>query len=240
MESITSTTPALLPVDRALTLVARLGFVLVHDDRLGEIAAPSGSHLVVALRDHPTLAHFDPEQMTWFTTVAGRGQEVEYHRSRTLPDRSPLAWGPIHVFDRLEVQNAFLTFGGIARTVAPDGTTTLVLIDSPVPILRWSGHSQDVDLLAPEIAAFFARLRIPIDFTPGAESIIAGLTPVALYAAFVVDLHARYQGAQVLRDMHPHLTGWLAHEAHRLQTADPADWETGSRMLDEVGIARRG
>lgn len=236
MESTVFSDITQLPLDRAATLVARLGFVLMHDDRLGEMSAPSGSHLVVALRDKPTLAHFDPERMTWYATTAGRGQEVEFHRSRSVPERTAVAWGPIHVVDRLEVQNAFLTFGGVARTAAPDPATTLVVIDSAVPILRWSGHSQDVDPLAPEIAAFFARLRIPIDFTPGAEATIAALAPMALYAAFVSDLHGRYQAARVLRDAHPHLAGWLSHEAHRLQQVAPADWAAGSRMLVDVGL----
>lgn len=236
MDSIVSQDLKPFPLDRAATLVARLGFVLVHDDRLGEMAAPSGSHLVIALRDKPTLAHFDPERLTWYTTVGSRGQEVEFHRSRSVPERTPVAWGPIHVVDRLEIQNAFLTFGGIARTGTPDTATTLVVIDSPVPILRWSGHSQDVDPLAPEIAAFFARLRIPIDFTPGAEATIASLAPVALYAAFVADLHGRYQAARVLRDAHPHLAGWLSHEAHRLQTVAVEEWAAGTRMLVDVGL----
>jgi hypothetical protein len=45
----------LLPLDSAATLVAGLGFELAHDERLEEATALSGSHLVVALRDSPTL-----------------------------------------------------------------------------------------------------------------------------------------------------------------------------------------
>ncbi|MGC8633137.1 MAG: hypothetical protein ACP5VP_00460 [Candidatus Limnocylindrales bacterium] len=226
----------LLPFDRAATLVAQLGFVLVRDEQLGDAGAPAGSHLVVALRDQPTLAHFDPERMTWYVTVAGKGQEVEYYRSRALPERTDVAWGPVHVFDRLEVQNTFVTFGGTLRVAQADPQTTLVVLDSPVPILRWSGHSQDVDPVAPEVAAFFARLLVPIDFTPGAEAKIAGVAPTALYAAFVADLWSRCQAAPLLRESRPGLWNWVAHEAHRFQAARPADWETGRQLLRDLDL----
>jgi hypothetical protein len=226
----------LLPIERAATLVSRLGFVLVHDDRLGETSAPSGSHLVVALRDRPTLTHFDPERMTWFVTSGAKGQAVEFHRSRALIERMDIAWGHVHLFDRLEVQNAFMTFGGVVRAVQADPGTTLVVIDSPVPILRWSGHSQDVDPVAPEVAAFFARLLVPIDFTPGAEGRIAALAPMGLYAAFVADLRGRYQAARILRQAHPALNEWLTREAHRLETGWPAEWEAGHQLLLDLAL----
>lgn len=226
----------LLAPERAVALVARLGFVLVHDDRLGDAGSPAGSHLVVALRDKPTLAHFDPERMTWWATSGAKGQEVEYHRSRSLPERSDVAWGSVRVIDRLEVQNAFVTFGGVVRALQPDPATTIVVLDSATPILRWSGHSQDVDPISPEVSAFFARLRVPIEFTKGAEARIARMTPVALYAAFVADLRARYLVARVLREMNPQTYDWLAHEAHRLEASNPADWDDGRRMLIDLEL----
>lgn len=134
------------------------------------------------------------------------------------------------------MQNAFLTFGGVVRTVQTDPRTTLVVIDSPVSILRWSGHSQDVDPVSPEAAAFFARLLVPIDFTPGAEARISALSPMALYGAFVGDLRGRYQSSRVLRQAHPQLDQWLAHEAHRLETAWAEDWQAGRRMLAGLSL----
>ena len=139
----------------------------------------------MALRDEPTLTHFDPDRMTWYVTSGGKGQAMEFHRPRALPQQTAVAWGHVNVVDRLEVQNAFLTFGGVLRAAQVDPGTTVVVLDSPAPILRWSGHSQDVDLMAPQVAAFFARLMVPIDFAPGAEARIASLSPMALYAAFV-------------------------------------------------------
>ncbi len=215
-------------------MIERLGFVLVHDERAGDSAAPAGSHLVVALRDKPTLAHFDPERMTWYVTAGGKGQLVEYQRSRALRGEPHVAWGHVHVIDRLEVQNAFLTFGGVIRAVPMGPDATLVILDSPAPILRWSGHSQDVDPMAPQVAAFFARLMVPIDFAPGAEARIAGVPPLTLYAAFVADLCDRYQCARPLREMNPHLSRWLTVEMHRLETARPGDWAAGQQLLADV------
>ena len=235
-----STLPAglrLLPMERAATLVSRLGFVLVHDERLGDATAPSGSHLVVALRERPTMAHFDPERVTFYVTSGGRGQLVEFHRSRAPIDRIDIAWGQIHVIDRLEIRNAFLTFGGILRTAQVDAQTTVLVVDSAAPILRWSGHSQDVDPVAPEVAAFFARLMVPIDFTPGAEARIGALPPMALYAAFIASLHARCQASPALREAQRSLYDWLVHEAHQLATVHPDDWEAGRRMLGELAMA---
>jgi hypothetical protein len=237
MEPTSTPDLRLLPFDRAATLVAQLGFVLVREEQGGDAAAPAGSHLVVALRDQPTLVHFDPERMTWYVTVAGKGQEVEYHRSRALPERTDVAWGPVHVFDRLEVQNTFVTFGGVLRVTRTDPQTTLVVLDSPAPILRWSGHSQDVDPVAPEVAAFFARLLVPIDFTPGAEAKIAAVAPMALYAAFVADLWSRCQAAPPLRESRPALWSWVSHEARRFQAARPADWETGRQLLRDLDLS---
>ena len=87
------------------------------------------------------------------------------------------------------------------------------------------------------MAAFFARLLVPIDFTPGAEARIASLSPTALYAAFIADLRARYQGSRELRETNLGLSEWLAHEAHRLETTRPADWEAGRQMVLGLELA---
>jgi hypothetical protein len=231
MEPTASPELELLPFERAPTLVANLGFVLVQDEHAGESAAPVGSHLVVALRDEPTLTHFDPDRMTWFITSGGKGQTVEYQRPRALPEQTAVAWGHVNLVDRLEVQNAFLTFGGVLRAVQVDPGTTVVVLDSPAPILRWTGHSQDIDPMAPQVAAFFAQLMVPIDFAPGAEARIASLSPMALYAAFVARVRTRYQASQPLRLADPRLNQWLMHEAERLQAARPGEWEAGQQML---------
>jgi hypothetical protein len=71
------------------------------------------------------------------------------------------------------------------------------------PSCAEAGHSQDVDPNASQVAAFFARLLVPIDFTPGAEARVASLSPMALYSGFVADLGARYEAARPFRETNP-------------------------------------
>ena len=88
-----------------------------------------------------------------------------------------------------------------------DDTTVLVDFSSHAPILRWSGHSQATDPLAAEVGAFFARIKVPIDFVPGAEALVSKATPRTLYCAFIQYVRER------LRDAHScerRTDGWLS------------------------------
>lgn len=227
--------PPALSEARAQALIAKLGFLVVHDP--GEAANAAASwHLVVALRAEPTTTHFDPEQMSWWTIAAGRGVSVSIDRSRPLPAVSDVLWGPMRVDDRFHIQNTFLTFGGTLRSFAPDETTSIVVMDSWAPIMRWAGHSQDLDPLATDVAVFFARLRLPVCFEPGVEQRVAAVAPLALYAAFLEDRQARYRRAPLLGDVDPTRHEWFAREAARLFTTSPAEWEAGHALLDDVGL----
>jgi hypothetical protein len=126
----------------------------------------------------------------------------------------------------------------LALTTAVDSGTTTVVLDSAAPILRRSGYSQDVDPKASQVAAFLARLLVPIDFTPGAEARVASLSPMALYSGFVADLGARYEAARPLRETNPRLSERLTHEAHRLETTHPAEWEAGRQLLLDLEMTK--
>jgi hypothetical protein len=226
-------TVTLLPVDRAAQLIASYGFLLVHGERQG---GPGGANLLVALRGTPTLQHFDPERVMYWVTAEGRGRHLEIDRGTEVPYETEFAWGALDVTDRLEVSNSFLTFGGHLAIQALDPATTLVSIGSPAPILRWTGHSQDVDPFSAEVAAFFARLRVPINFTTGAESWIGALSPMALYAAVIGYLRHRYSNAPALRDAHPEMDQLTSREGRWLQSAHQAEWSAGERFLAEIGF----
>jgi hypothetical protein len=139
--------------------------------------------------------------------------------------------------DRLEVFNSFLTFGGTVRAVARDAAMTLVVLSSHAPILRSTGHSQGVDLSTGEVGAFFARMMIPIDFTPGAETRIATSPPMALYAAFHASVQVRFDESEELREAHPEFTAWCRRERQRLAGSFGADWEAGRALAVELGLA---
>ncbi len=216
-------------------LLADLGFTLIQSDRP---AAPGGANLLVALRKRPTLRHFDPEVVTCWTAVEGRGRGVRLDRETPLPLERQLLWGNVRVIDRLGVDNRFLSFGGTLRAVALDPEETVVALNSPGPIARWAGHSQGLDPLAAEIGAFFGRLMVPVDFTPGAEARLAATRPLVLYAAFVRHGYERHAAAAPFRPTEDGFGRWVAAEATRLAAHDPGAWAAGAELLAELGLLR--
>ncbi|MEW5990203.1 MAG: hypothetical protein AB1736_02505 [Chloroflexota bacterium] len=215
-----------------------LGFTLLHSDRP---AAPGGSQVLVALRDRPTLRHFDPEQITCWVAAAGRGRAVAIDRQTPAGERVIL-WGHVHVVDRLGIENRFLTFGGLLRVADVDPGTRVVQHVSPGPIVRWGGHSQGFDALAGEIGAFFGRLIVPVDYLEGAESRLAAEPPEHLYAAFLRDATARRREATRRLDPERDIAvrSWLGAEASRIRSAHPAWWEAAGILLDDLDLGPEG
>lgn len=215
--------------------VRDLGFTLLDSDRP---AAPGGSKLLVALRDHPTFRHFDPELVTCWVAAEGRGRPVTIDRRAPAGERTIL-WGHVHVVDRIGVENRFLTFGGSLGVTDVTPELRLVRHASPGPVVRWGGHSQGLDLLAGEIGAFFGRLILPVDYVPGAEARLAATPPAHLYAAFLHDRTTalRRTPGSVPLDELDEFPRWLRAEAVRLRRDDPGGWEAGSRLLGEIGLA---
>jgi hypothetical protein len=227
--------PLGIPMAEAMRFVEHLGFLDVHGTAP---QSPGGANLVVALRERPSLEHFDPERIEYWIAHADRGRPAEITRKTAMPVEQPFEWGTIRVVDRLEVSNSFLTFGGTLRAAAVDASTTLVVFSSHAPILRSSGHSQQIDLSAGEVGAFFAEMIVPVHFMPGAEQRVAASTAMAVYAAFHVSAAARYEASEELRLTHPGFAAWCVRERRRLAAAFPADWEAGRTLARELGLER--
>jgi hypothetical protein len=213
--------------------LARLGFE-VRDGALS--GTTPGPRLLVGLRDVPTLEHFDPEEVTFWEVRLGRGRLATIDRRTPVPHTQPFSWGRIQVADRIPVTNQFLTFGGTLLMDAADEHQTFAAFVSKAPIVRWAGHSQGVDPLVDEIGAFFARLMVPIDFQPEAETRIAQADPEALYAAFLLDAAARFRPGGHLRDEYPDVAARLGHEAHRLEHDSPPAWRAGADLLASLEL----
>ena len=196
------------------------------------------AQLLVALRSRPTLEHFDPELVEHWVATGGRGRTAEITRATPIPRCEPFSWGVIRAVDRVEAFNLFLTFGGEVTVGALDADTTIVVFQSPAPIVRSTGHSQAVDPLTGEVGSFFARLKVPIGFAPGVEERIAAMAPRALYGAMVVALQRRFAHAERLREEHPAMAAWTAREARRMRGEHPADWEVGSQLTVELDLDR--
>jgi hypothetical protein len=213
--------------------LAHLGFLLETPPH----GHPGEARLLVAFRPRPTLAHFDPEVVSfWRTGTDRRGHATELTIESRVPMRAEFSWGTVTVIDRLGIENAFATLGGTVSldAVAPD--LVVAVFASPGPILRLGGHSQDVDQAALELGAFFGRIMVPIDFEPGVEEAISAATPLARYAAFIAFESRRYAKHAALRDDQPAIASAMAVEAQRLATEDPASWEAGTALLALMGL----
>jgi hypothetical protein len=208
--------------EAAASLVAELGFRLIEADR----SADDDSHLLIALRDRPTLRHFDPEAVAYYRPVSGGAAltTIDRHNPAPVGGRSdrPVLWGHVHVLDRIPVENRFLTFGGDLRMATIDSTLTVADLWSPAPIVRWGGHSQGTDALTQAIGAFFGRLIVPVDFVPGAAARIDALLPEVLYRAFLADARRRASAAALLNAGRSDLDAWLAAAWARAQGSSAA------------------
>jgi hypothetical protein len=213
--------------------LTHLGFELLDGEAPGTVPGP---RLLVALRDEPTLEHFDPEEATFWEVHAGRGRLATLDRKTPLPHEQPFSWGRIQVADRIPVSNGFLGFGGTLLVDAIDPTATYAAFTSRAPIVRWAGHSQGVDPLVDEIGAFFARLMVPIDFQPDAEARIAAADPDTLYAVFLHDAANRFRPGGHLRDEYPDVAATLLHDGRRLERDRPDAWQAGADLLGSLQL----
>ena len=219
-------------LERATSILKDLGFDLIEPDLVG---GGDVSHLLVALRPKPTLQHYDPDSIDYWTSDGGRGHAASLDREARLPVVADYAWGRIVLTDRLGVKNEFLSFGGTLRAQMTTDATALVDFSSHAPILRWSGHSQSTDPLAAEVGAFFARIKIPIDFVPGTEALVSKAAPRTLYCAFIQHVRERLGQAHTLRDANRWLADWSSRESQRMEAAAKEHWLAAIELRRHLG-----
>ena len=212
-------------------ILATLGFTLIEPDRT---RGDEASHLVVALRAQPTLQHFDPETIDYWITDGARGRAAKMDRETRLPLVSDFSWGRITLIDRLGIENVFLSFGGTMRAQMADASV-LVDFSSNAPILRWAGHSQSSDPLAAEVGSFFARIKVPIDFVPGTEAMVAKAAPRTLYCCFIQSVRERLTRAHTLREANRWLADWTARETQRMETGANDHWLAAVELRRGLG-----
>ena len=212
-----------------------LGFLLISPFPPNGGATPS--RLFVSLRPRPTQQHFDVERVSlWTTGTDRRGHPEELTARSAMPLERSYAWGKIELVDRLGAENDFVTMGGSLVADRIDDEEVVAVFTSPAPILRMGGHSQADDVVALEMAAFFARMMVPIDFNPVAEPALAAADPLVRYAAFVAFQRQRYLGHLLLRDEHPKEAEIIGEEAERLPRSHPDAWQRGRRLLEVLAL----
>ena len=218
-------------LELAATALIKLGFDLVVPDRTH---GNTVSHLLVAIRPTPTLEHFDPESIDYWTTDGARGHAGRIDPDARFPVAGVLAWGSILLTDRIGVHNEFLTFGGLVRAQPTQDGTILCDFSSPAPFLRSSGHSLEPDPVGAEAESFFARLKVPIDFVPGSESLISRTAPLVLYCAFIQTIRERLAQSSGFRNANHWLVEWSTHEASRVQAAPDGNWDAATEFRTQL------
>jgi hypothetical protein len=223
---VTTTLPTSIDPRTAAGILEHWGF-LAHSD-LPDRAGPS--YLLVAIRPKPTLAHYDPEEIEYWVTDSGRGIPATLGRLSRLPVDAQTTWGMVRVTDRLRETNEWLSFGGRLQAEVVSGAIVAVLTSS-APLLRRGGHSQGWDEGAPSVAAFFAKVRAAAGYDHRFETLEAAAEPLARYGCFVADFARRYRHSEVLRNLDPELWRTVQREEHRMKDGNPAEWESGLRLL---------
>ncbi len=210
----------------AASRVRHWGF-LAHPDLPD---GPGPAFLLVALRPAPTLQHYDPEAVDYWVTDRGRGERRTLTHDTRMPHSEDFAWGLIRLVDRLGISNEYLTFGGHLDAASVDDVV-VGAFTSPAPLLRRGGHSQGMDPGADAVGAFFGRLMVAVDFTPGFEADFAKSDPLIRYAAFIRDGLARRPAGGGAGPIDDELTTLLRREATRLRTAEAERWEAAGALL---------
>jgi hypothetical protein len=205
--------------------MSRWGF-LAHPDLPD---TPGPAFLLVALRPAPTMQHYDPEAVDYWAIHAGRGERRTLTRESAMPRSEDFSWGLIRLVDRLNVTNEYVTFGGHLDAATVDDIVVAAFA-SPAPLLRRGGHSQGWDAGADAVGAFFGRLMVAVDFTPGFETLLGNASPLTRYAAFVIDATSRRPATPGAR-IDDELERLLHAEAIRLRTSAPEDWEAAGELL---------
>jgi hypothetical protein len=208
----------------ARVLLANLGFLLVPGPPLDHGAA----YLLVAVRPRPTLAHFDPERIEYWALDNGHSVPAEIVWPLPRMD-ARFSWGTISVADRVGACNQFVSFGG-TLAVSRDQELHAALFRSEAPILSLAGRSGPADPLAHHVCAFLARLRGASGYDSPVRTLSEQLTPVALYASFVMSAIDHYRGPNAADSVSPHLISLLRAERHRLEADNPADSAAGDEL----------
>lgn len=199
---------------------------------------PGPASLIVAMRERPTLRHYDPEVVGFWATHDGRGAHETITRATRMPVSKGLSWGEIQILDRLGESNGYLAFGGRCDADKIDDAV-IVAFTSSAPILRRGGHSQGWDDGADAVGAFFGRLLVTVDYVPGFEERLAHATPLARYAAFIRDAETRDRAMPISAlELRPFATT-VRREANRLRADHPEAWCEGTALLTDVGRTLR-
>ena len=146
------------------------------------------SGLLVAIRPHPTEAHYDPESVQLrLRDDNGAAQWVSLHQRAPFQQPVRVCPGHITLDDRREKKVEFFTFGGQIRPVLTE-TVTVYAITSPVPILGITPPSLNTVAEKLALKAETALARADACWKrdrDGFRRCLGSVDPLVLYAAIL-------------------------------------------------------
>ena len=213
----------------AASVMGELGFLVVP----GVPGRDSTAYLVVAMRRRPTLAHYDPESVLYWTHAGLHDGPMVIDRSAPLPVDMPFSWGSLKITDRLGVANEYLAFGGrLTAGHIEDGR--VAVFATPGPMILRGGHSQGWDPGAAHLAAYFGRLRACLGRDAQLDALVTGMTPLERYSAYLAGaIHGFAEAPALAADRHVELRH-LRSEAERLRRDHPDAWIGGTRLREAL------
>lgn len=190
--------------------------------------------LLVAIREHPTSAHFDPE--TLYTRVLYEDGVPEWTTFGLIwhhPQSCRICAGRVILRDRNKKAVEFFTFGGSLESFAVPGETVYSL-RSPAPVIELVDRMETPeDAFVIDTEAQLAKLhaRWGVDDV-GMNRRLGQADPLELYAASVDAVLAQFKNAPHMGEHRAELERTLLEERRWLE--ETGRRTTESRTLEQL------
>ncbi len=196
--------------------------------------SPGYTGLLVAIREMPTKAHFDPEMMR--LRILDRSGIATWITLRVKPPfREPrcVCPGKVILYDRINRRVDFFVFGGSLEAASRPGETVYSL-HSPAPILEMTGDLESIpDQLASETEAMMSELLAKWEPEESAfDRRLAQVDPSQFYLASLRSILVRYGQNPHLQVAFHNFYVWLHHEKEWL--VKQGRWSDASPTLEEL------
>jgi hypothetical protein len=176
--------------------------------------SPGYAGLVVAVRERPTLQHYDPHRI--HLRVRDADGEADW---RTMSWLTPSAYsthvcpGRIVLHDRHGKATEFFAFGGRLQVISQE-TESIYELRSGAPILALTPDEESLpDQLASEVEELMAEAKAGWHGDDeGFDRRLGDVEPVVLYSAAVHSLLTRFQESEAMMTAYADLAELLEHE----------------------------
>lgn len=196
--------------------------------------SPGYTGLLVAIRETPTVEHFDPESIHLRIIEEDKDTYWATFRLKVFFEKSKhVGPGKVSLCDRIDKRVDFFTFGGLLEAVSIPGETVYSL-RSPAPILDYYGSPESVAAqLAFETEALIA-VQVARWGSNEYEFLrpLAQMDPFELYLACIHSILKHYQQSPVLRRSFYHFYTALLREKKWLIEVD--QWPAMPNDLNQL------